>query len=386
MSDDAPLIDRGAAARPMPKPGIMDIHAYVPGKATAAGIAEPIKLSANENPLGSSDKAHEAYASAERSLHIYPDPRASIIRAAIAERYRVEPERLIFGCGSDEVFQLLNQTFLEPGDNMVQGQHGFAAFAIGAYACQAQVRRAPEPNYRIDVDELLKCVDERTRLVFLANPGNPTGTWIPFSEVRRLHEALPPSVVLVLDGAYGEFALDPAFNDGLELARNATNIVVTHTFSKLHGLAALRIGWGYAPLEIAQAVDRIRLPFNTSIAAQRAAVAALEDTEFQDATLQLTETWRPWLTQQLGGLGLEVVGGSAANFVLVGFPQIPGRTAAAADAFLSSRGLLVRGVGLYGLPDHLRVTIGLEAHNRALVDALADFMAPTPTPLAPAST
>jgi histidinol-phosphate aminotransferase len=382
MSDDASTpvqeADRFKAARPMPKPGILDIHAYQPGKAKAEGFAEPIKLSANENPLGSSDKAHEAYATAERSLHVYPDPRATIIRTAIAQQYKVEPERLIFGCGSDEVFQLLNQTFLEPGDNMVQGQYGFAAFAIGAYACQAQVRRAREPNYRIDVDELLKCVDERTRLVFLANPGNPTGTWIPFSEVRRLHEALPPSVVLVLDGAYSEFCDDAAFSDGLDFARTSTNVVVTHTFSKLHGLAALRIGWGYAPAEIAAAVDRIRLPFNTSIAAQRAAVAALADTDFQAATLELTGAWRPWLTQQLGGLGLEVVGGSAANFVLVGFPQIPGRTAAEAEAFLATRGLLVRGVGLYGLPDHLRMTIGLEAHNRALVDALADFMAPTP--------
>ena len=374
MSETAPPIDRAAAARPLPKPGILDIHAYVPGKSKAEGIAEPIKLSANENALGSSPKAQEAYASAGHSLHIYPDPRTSIVRAAIAERYRLEPERLVFGCGSDEVFQLLNSTFLEPGDNIVQGEFGFAAFAIGAYACQAEVRRAPEPGFRIDVDEILKCVDDRTRLIFLANPGNPTGTWIPFSEVRRLHDALPPSVVLVLDGAYGEFALDPAFDDGLDLARTASNVVVTHTFSKLHGLAGLRIGWGYAPLEIAQAIDRIRLPFNTSIPAQRAAVAALADEEFQRASLDLVETWRPWLTQQIGGLGLDVIGPSAANFVLVGFPRTPGRTAAEADAFLTARGLLVRGVGNYGLPDHVRITIGLEAHNRALVDALADFL------------
>ena len=375
MSQDAQEIDRGAAQRPLPKPGILEIHAYVPGKAAAEGVAEPVKMSANENPLGCSAKAQEAYEAAERSLHLYPDPRASMVRAAIAERYRLEPERLIFGCGSDEVFQLLNQAFLEPGDNIVQGQYGFAAFAIGAYACQAQVRRAREPNYTIDVDELLACVDERTRLIFLANPGNPTGTWIPTSEVRRLHEALPPSVVLVLDGAYGEFARDERFDDGLDLARTAANVVVTHTFSKLHGLAGLRIGWGYAPAEIAAAVDRIRLPFNTSVPAQRAAVAALADEEFQRATLDLVETWRPWLTQQLGGLGLEVVGPSAANFVLVGFPKAPGRTAAEADAFLSSRGLLVRGVGNYGLPEHLRITIGLEPHNRAMVEALAEFMA-----------
>jgi len=378
MSDSFPPSDRGRASRPLPKPGIMDIHAYVPGKAKADGVAEPVKLSANENALGSSDKARAAYEGAERSLHVYPDPRASLVRAAIAERYRLEPERLVFGCGSDEVFQLLNTAFLEPGDNMVQGQYGFAAFAIGAYAMQAEVRRAPEPGFRIDVDELLNCVDDRTRLVFLANPGNPTGTWIPFSEVRRLHDALPPRVVLVLDGAYGEFALDPGFDDGLDLARTASNVVVTHTFSKLHGLAALRIGWGYAPLEIAQAVDRIRLPFNTSIPAQRAAVAALEDEDFQRASIELVETWRPWLNQQLGGLGLDVIGPSAANFVLVGFPTTPGRTAADADAFLSARGLLLRGVGNYGLPNHIRITIGLEPQNRAVIDALAEFMAAQP--------
>ena len=376
MSDTpvlSPAQDRAKASRPLPKPGIMDIHAYVPGKSKAEGFAEPVKLSANENPLGSSPKAREAYEGAETSLHVYPDPRCTIVREALAAKHRIEPERLIFGCGSDEVFALLNQTFLEPGDNMVQGEFGFAAFAIGAYACQAEVRRAPEPNFRIDVDELLKCVDDRTRIIFLANPGNPTGTWIPFSEVRRLHDALPPSVVLVLDGAYGEFCRDARFDDGIDLARNSTNVVVTHTFSKLHGLAALRIGWGYAPLEIAQAVDRIRMPFNTSIAAQRAAVAALADEDFQTATLDLTDAWRPWLTQQIGGMGLDVIGPSAANFVLVGFPKT-GKTAAAADAFLASKGLLVRGVGNYGLPDHIRITIGLEANNRAVVEALADFM------------
>jgi histidinol-phosphate aminotransferase len=373
MPDDA-FIDRARADRPLPKPGIMDIHAYVPGKAKVAGIAEPVKLSANENPLGASEKAYEAYASAERTLNLYPDPRANIVREAIARKYRLEPERLIFGCGSDEVFAILNQTYLEPGDNIVQGEFGFAAFAIGAQACQAEVRNAKEPNYRVDVDEMLKCVDARTRLVFLANPGNPTGTWIPFSEVLRLHAALPPSVILVLDGAYGEFVADPSYDDGLDLARTASNVVVTHTFSKLHGLAALRIGWGYGPTEIIEAMDRIRLPFNTSIAGQRAAVAALDDEAFQQASLDLMAQWRPWLAQQLGGLGLEVIGPSAANFVTAGFPKTPGKTAAEADLFLQSKGLLTRPIGNYGLPDHIRITIGTEAQNRAVVEALAEFM------------
>jgi len=374
MSDTASLNDRAAQPRPQPKAGIMDIHAYTPGKAKAEGIADPIKLSANENALGSSPKAQAAYAEAGLKLQMYPDPKATVLRTAVAERHGLEPERLIFGCGSDEVFQILNQAYLEPGDNIVQGRYGFAGFAIGARACQAQVRLAAEPDYRIDVDELLACVDDRTRLVFLANPGNPTGTWIPFSEVRRLHEALPPGVILVLDGAYSEFVADPTFDDGLELARGSANIVVTHTFSKLHGLAGLRVGWGYAPLGIIEACERIRMPFNVSVPAQLAAAAALDDLDFERASVELTEQWRPWLEQQLGGLGLDVVKPSAANFVLVGFPSAPGRTAAEADAFLASRGLLVRGLNMYGLPDHLRFTIGLEAHNRALTEALAEFM------------
>ena len=346
----------------------------MPGKAKADGVADPIKLSANENILGSSPKAREAYAGAADQLHMYPDSRTSLLRAAVAEDFRLEPERLIFGQGSDEVFQLLNQAFLEPGDNIVQGEYGFAAYAIGAYACQAEVKRAREPGYRIDVDEVLKVVDDRTRLVFIANPANPTGTWIPFSEIRRLHDNLPPSVVLVLDGAYSEFCSDPTFDDGLDLARTAENVVVTRTFSKLHGLAALRVGWGYAPAEIAAAVDRIRLPFNISIPGQLAAIAALRDHDFQRRSIAHVEQWRPWLAQQLGGLELEIVLPSAANFLLVGFPKTPGRTAKDAEAFLASRGLLVRGVGNYGLPDHVRITIGLEEHNRAVVDALSDFL------------
>jgi histidinol-phosphate aminotransferase len=256
----------------------------------------------------------------------------------------------------------------------VQGQYAFGAYGIGARACQAEVRSAAEPNHRIDIDLLLGEVDERTRIVFVTNPANPTGTFTTEAELRSLHERLPPSVVLVVDAAYSEFCTDPTFTDGLDLARGAENVIVTHTFSKLHGLAALRVGWAYAPAPIADALDRIRPPFNVSIPALAAAVASLADEEFQARSLAHVQQWRPWLTQQLGGLGLEVTP-SSANFVLVEFPRTPGKTAAEAEAFLASRGLIVRGVANYGLPWHLRITIGLEEHNRALVAALAEFLA-----------
>jgi len=361
------------APAPSPKPGILEIDPYVPGKAKAEGIEHPVKLSANENILGCGEAARAAFLEAAGRLASYPDGRAGELRAALASRYRLAPERLILGAGSDEIFALLNQVFLQPGDNIVQGQFAFGAYAIGARACQGEVRHAPERAWRVDVEAMLEAVDERTRLMFIANPANPTGTFIGEAELRRLHGALRSDVVLVLDGAYGEFNRDPTYSDGIDLAREAGNIVVTKTFSKLHGLAALRVGWAFAPQAIADAVNRIRQPFNTSIPAQVAAVAALADVNFQKRSVAHVERWRPWLTQQLGGLGLDVVPPSA-NFVLVGFPRTPGRTAAEAEVFLARRGLIVRGVAGYGLPDHLRITIGLEAHNRALIDALAQFM------------
>jgi len=361
------------ADRPRAKPGILDITPYKPGKSQAEGVAEPVKLSGNENILGCSDKAREAYQAASGFLNVYPDGRGTILRDALAARHRIEPERIVLGCGTDEILHLINQTFLEPGDNIVQGQYAFGAYGIGARACQAEVRSAREPNYRIDVDLMLEQVDERTRLMFVTNPANPTGTFTTEPELRRLREHLPPGVVLVVDAAYAEFCADPTFTDGLDLARGADNIIVTHTFSKLHGLAGLRVGWAYAPAAIADAIDRIRPPFNVSVPALAAAVESLADEAFQERSFAHVAQWRPWLTQQLGGLGLETVP-SGANFVLVGFPPRAGKSAAAAEAFLASRGLIVRGVANYGLPDHLRITIGLEEHNRAIIDALADFL------------
>jgi histidinol-phosphate aminotransferase len=366
-------LDRSKAARPVPKAGILDIAAYKPGRSKADGVEHPVKLSANENILGCSEQAAAAYVEAAGKLAHYPAGHADILRDAVSAKYGLEPDRLLFGCGSDEIFQILNQVFLEPGDNIVQGEHGFAAYAIGARACGGHVQMAPEKNLTIDVDEMLAAVNERTRLVFVANPANPTGTWVSAAEIRRLHEGLPPSVVLVLDGAYAEFADDPNYSAGVELCRSAENVVMTRTFSKIHGLAALRVGWAYMPAAIAEAADRIRLPFNVNIPAQLAAVAALGDDAFQARSLALVQQWRPWMTQQLGGLGLEVAP-SMGNFVLVGFPPVPGKTAVEAEAFLASKGLLVRAVTNYGLPDHIRITIGLEEHNRGVIAALEAFL------------
>jgi histidinol-phosphate aminotransferase len=358
--------------RPTPKAGLLDIPAYVPGKSKAEGIANPIKMSANENPLGCSPRASEAFAAAASRLSIYPDGKASALRAAVARRYGLEPERLIFGCGSDEVFEDLCQVYLEPGDNVIQGEYGFAAYAIFARACQADVRLAAMPDLTLRADAILALIDDRTKIVFVDSPCNPTGTIMAGEDVARLAAELPGHVILVLDGAYAEFVTEPGYSDGLELARESSNIVVTHTFSKL-GLASARVGWGYAPTEMIAAMERIRQPFNLTIAGMEAAMAALDDQPFLDRSVALVAQWRPWLTQQLAGLGLEVTP-SQANFVLVRLPAGTGKTAADAEAWLASKGVLVRNVANYGLPDCLRITVGLEEHNRGLVELLAEFL------------
>ena len=373
MSSTPPVIEREPQL-PRPKTGILEIAPYVAGKAKAAGHANPMKLSANENVLGSSPKAVEAYEAAAKNLAAYPDPRSEGLRAAVARKHGLEPDRLIFGCGSDEIFTLVCQTFLEPSDNAIQTAHGFFAYRIAIRAAQGEVRFASQPNLRIDVDEILAMVDDRTKLVFLDNPGNPTGAWLPRSEVDRLHAALPPYCLLVLDGAYAEFCDDPDWDDGRDLARRYPNVVVTRTFSKIFGLAGLRVGWAYGAEAVIEAMDRIRPPFNVNLPAQAACVAALSDDDFILQSQALVADWRPWLVQQLGGLGLEVPR-SQGNFVLPRFSGAPGKTAQDAEAFLTGKGILVRGLVNYGIKDSLRITIGTEAQNRAVVDAMAAFMA-----------
>jgi histidinol-phosphate aminotransferase len=360
---------------PQPKPGILQISPYTPGKAKAQGFERPLKLSANENAFGCSPAAREAFAAAAGDLALYPDPNATALRAAIAARHGLEPERLVFGCGSDELFSLACQAYLEPGDNIVQPAHGFAAWAIAARAMGAQVRTPPGPALTADVDAMLALVDERTRIVFLADPANPTGTWLPFSEVARLHASLPDRVLFLLDGAYAEFARGlEGFGEGLDLAREAPNLFVTRTFSKLYGLAGLRVGWGYAPAPVVDAMQRIRLPFNVGVPALAAALAALDDQAFVERSIAQVERWRPIYVEALTGLGLDVRT-SGTNFVTVGFPDLPGRRAPEVEAALAARGILVRGLAGYGLPAHLRITIGDDAANQRVLDALEAILA-----------
>lgn len=372
-----PLEPSSNEGPPRPKDGILDIAPYIGGKSKAAGFEHPIKLSSNENILGCSPAATEAYLAAASRIHLYPDGKAGPLRAALAERFALEPDRLVFGCGSDELFMLLAQVYLEPGDNIVQTEFAFLSYRICARACQAEVRFAPQPNLRIDVDEILARVDARTRLVFVAVPDNPSGAWLSGAEIARLHQNLPSNVILVLDSAYYEFATDPSVVDPLDFARHSDNVIVTRTFSKMYGLAALRVGWGYAAAPIIDALERIRLPFNVSIPAQEAAVAALGDEDFVARSIALVEQWRPWLSQQIGGLGFEVYP-TQCNFVLVRFPETPGRTAAEAEAFLARRGIIVRGLGNYGMGQFIRISIGLEAHSRAVAEALAAFAQSSP--------
>ncbi|KAK0362274.1 hypothetical protein LTR94_020190 [Friedmanniomyces endolithicus] len=348
---------------PQPKPGILDIAPYVGGKSSIVGVAEPMKLSSNENMLGAGEKARAAYEAAVRNIHVYPDGRATKLRTAVAQTHGLEPERLIFGNGSDEVFALLNQTYLTAGDNIVCGH---------AKACEAEVKLAPEPNYKAEVDALLAQVDERTKIVYVSNPSNPTGSYNSGEEIRRLHAALPAHVILVIDEAYAEYVTEPDWETAFPLAKDAENILVTRTFSKIHGLGGLRIGFGYAPLKVAEAIDRIRLPFNVSVPGLEAATAALADEAHQQASRELIATWKPRLTQALRGFGLEVLP-SAGNFVLVLF-ETAERAAAASD-YLNGKGIIVRPVGGYGLPQGLRITIGTEDQNRAVIDALSEFAA-----------
>jgi histidinol-phosphate aminotransferase len=362
------------SARPVPRPGVLAIDAYVPGKSGAKGVAKVYKLSSNETPLGPSPSAVEAYRGLADQLALYPDGTAGALREAIGAKYGLDPARIVCGSGSDEILSLLTSAYIGPGDEGVFTQHGFLVYRIAILAAGGTPVVAPEKDLTTDVDAILACVTARTKIVFLANPNNPTGTYIPFDEVKRLHAALPPTVLLVLDAAYAEYVRRNDYAAGLELALTAENVVMTRTFSKIYGLAALRLGWMVGPAHVADAINRIRGPFNVNGAAIAAGVAAVADEAHVAAAVAHNDAWLPRLTGEIEALGLRVTP-SVGNFLLIHFPDTPGRSAKEADAFLSSRGLVLRRVDAYGLPQSLRLTIGDEEANGAFLAALKDFMA-----------
>jgi histidinol-phosphate aminotransferase len=361
-------------SRPVPNPGILDIAPYTPGKSPKAEAGRKVfKLSANETPFGPSPKAIEAYKSVATHLEDYPEGTSRILREAIGRAFGLDPDRIICGAGSDELLNLLAHVYLDRGDEAISTTHGFLVYPIATMASGATIVVAPETEYTADVDAMLKLVTPRTKLAWLANPNNPTGTYLPFDEVKRLRAGLPSHVLLVIDAAYADYVSRNDYEMGIELVATSENTVMTHTFSKIHGLAALRVGWMFGPAHIVDAVNRIRGPFNVSTPAMLAAIAAIEDTAHQEMSRTHTVTWRNWLTEELTKLGLKVTP-SVANFVLIHFPLEAGKTAADADAFLTNRGLVLRGLKNYKLPHALRLTIGTEEANRLVVDGLRDFM------------
>ncbi len=359
---------------PQPVDGIMDIHAYVPGKSSAPANVELHKLSANESPLGASPAAREAYRDLADSMHDYPDGSATDLREAIGKVHGLNPANLICGAGSDELLSLLCQSYLAPGDEAIYTEHGFLVYRIGILAAGATPVVAPENDYTTDVDAILDRVTEKTKIVFLANPNNPTGTYAPMSEVRRLHAGLRSDILLVLDAAYAEYVRRNDYESGIELVAANSNVVMTRTFSKIHGLAALRVGWMYAPTAIIDVINRVRGPFNVSAAALAAAEAAIEDRAQVDKAVAHNDEWLEWTSSALRDLGLKVTP-SVGNFVLIHFTDKAGKGAAEADAYLTERGYVLRRVVPYGLPNALRMSIGDERANRGVVTALGEFLA-----------
>ncbi len=360
-----------ASNAPVPRPGILDINPYVPGESHVPGGVKPIKLSSNETPLGPSPKAIAAYKAGADELERYPDGAVTALRDAIAKLYGLNRDRIVCGNGSDELINLIAHAYLGPGDEAVYSAHGFLMYKIATLASGAKPIAVPEKAYRADVDAMLACVTPRTKIVFLANPNNPTGTYLPNEEVRRLHKGLPSNVVLMIDAAYSEYVRRNDYEAGLELVATTDNTVMTRTFSKIYGLAALRLGWAYCPAAIADVLNRVRGPFNVNAPAIAAGVAALADRGHIEQGIAHNDKWLPWVAAEIGKLGLEVTP-SVGNFVLIHFASP--KDAGAADEHLKARGIILRRVAAYGLPNCLRMTIGTEDDNRKVVAALASFL------------
>lgn len=360
------------------RPGILGIEPYEGGKSKLKGKTRVIKLSSNEGALGPSRKAVAAFNKAGTKLDRYPDGGAHALREAIGKRFRLDPDLITCGAGSDELLGLIGRAFAGPGDEVIYTEHGFLIYPIIARSVGAKPVKVPEKNFTADVDAILAAVTKRTKIVYIANPNNPTGSYLPAKEMRRLRAKLPRRVVLVVDAAYAEFVAAKDYEPGIALVDAARksgtdNVVMTRTFSKVFGLGGLRLGWAYAPESVTDLFNRIRMPFNVSAAAQAAGIAALEDRAHTARAVAHNTRWRTWLAKRLERLGLTVLP-SVANFVTVAFPAKGRHTMQAADKYLNARGIIVRQIGKYGLPRHLRITIGRAEETKAVAEALEEFL------------
>jgi histidinol-phosphate aminotransferase len=361
------------------KPGISDISPYVGGRAGVPGVDKVWKLSSNESPLGPSPKALAALDEAKASLSLYPEGSARMLRETLGEVFGLDPARIVTsGDGSDMLLTLLANAYVQAGDEVIFSEHAFLVYKIATLANSGKPVIVPEKTtnsaIKVDVDAMLRAVTPKTRMLYIANPNNPTGSYLTSEELRRLHAGLPDHVMLVIDAAYSEYVQADDYEDGTAMVTQFDNVVMTRTFSKIHGLAGLRIGWMYASVAVCDAINRIRGPFNTALMQQLAGIAAIRDSGHLEAAVAHNNKWRAWLTDEIRKLGLQV-DDSAANFVLIHFK--PGeKSAAKADEFLSKRGLILRAVVNYGLPDALRLTVGPAEACQLVVAALKDFMAP----------
>ncbi len=359
---------------PAPRPGILDIAPYVPGESSIPGRSEVIKLSSNEGALGPSLAALAAYHEAAGDIHRYPDGNATALRAAIGARYGLDPDRIVCGTGSDELLYLLARAYAGPGDRILTHAHAFVMYRLIAHSVGAQSVEAPERALTADVDALLAHAGPGTRIVYIANPNNPTGTFIDADGLARLRAGLPADTLLVIDSAYAEYVTRNDYAAGEALVDAGENVVMTRTFSKIYALGGVRLGWAYCPPAIADVLNRLRPPFNVASPAQAAGIAAVEDTAFIARSRDHNAVWLPWITERVHAAGLKTTP-SIANFILVEFPETPGRNVEAALRFLTGRGIIPRRVDGNRLPHHLRITIGTEVEMRALADAVDAFAA-----------
>lgn len=362
------------SASPQPRPEILRISPYVGGESSVPGVNRVFKLSSNEGPFGPPPGAIAAFTRMAAEQHRYPDGGATRLRAAIGRTFGLDPQRIVCGAGSDDLIYQLCLAYGGSGTELVMTTHGFSIYAIAGEYAGCRIVKAPERNLTSDVDAILSAVSPATKLVFLANPNNPTGTMIATAEVDRLRAGLPPDVLLVLDGAYAEYVDQPDYDAGVALVDAAENTVMTRTFSKIFGLGGMRVGWCYAPPAVVDVLNRVRAPFNVSIAAQEAAIAALSEPGWVERSRAHNSEYREKLTTRLRGLGIPVTP-SMGNFVLADF-ETPAR-AEAADAYLRARGLIVRRVAGYGLPHCLRISIGTAEEVALVGDAVAGFVSAT---------